>query len=181
MTETFDRQKLIMEKIGKAEAEAAKDLVVIRRRVKDFLVNEKGYSMEDIEVDKEFEVSVEDIRALTSVDYVLKLNGRRFMAIKCSPGALESRERHLVSFARVVDAYQISFAVITDGSVARILDAKSGKLFSEGLASLPDRVRAAEMADTMELVPYPKDRLEREKRILLAFDSIKCTEEAAGE
>ncbi len=102
------------------------------------------------------------------------------MAIKCSPGALESRERHLVSFARIVDSYQIPFAVITDGSVARILDVRSGKLFSEGLASLLERPRAAEMADMMELVPYPTDRLEREKRILLAFDSIKCTEEAAG-
>lgn len=181
MSEVFDRQKLIKEKIGKAEAEAVKDLALIRRVIKDFLVNEKGYSEEkDIEVDKGFEIVVGDIRAMTAVDYILKLNGRRFMAIKCSPGALESRERHLISFARVVDSYQIPFAVITDGSVARILDARTGKLFAEGLASLPERAQAVEMANAMELARYPKERLEREKRILLAFDSIKCTEEAGG-
>ena len=101
------------------------------------------------------------------------------MVIKCSPGALESRDRHLISFARVVDSYQIPFAVVTDGARARVLHTVSGKLLSEGLDSVPDRARADEMSRAMEPVPYPAERMEREKRILLAFDSIKCTEESA--
>ncbi len=180
MNEAFDRQKLIREKIGKAEVEAEKSLALIRRAIKDFLVNVKGYSEEDIEEDTEFDIVVDDIRAATAVDYILKLDGKRFMAIKCSPGALESRERHLISFARVVDSYQIPFAVVTDGSVARILDVVSGKLFSEGLDSLPERSQAAKMLHAIDLIPYPPERMEREKRILLAFDSIRCTEESGG-
>ncbi len=179
MPEASEHQKLIEEKISKVEAEAKESLGFIRKMIGDFLREEKGYRDDDIEVDAEFEVSVDDIRITTSVDYILRLNGKRFMAIKCSPGALESRERHLVSFARVVDTYQIPYAMVTDGTRARVLNTVSGKLFSEGLGSVPDRAGAEEMCSSAEPVPYPPERMEREKRILLAFDSIKCTEESA--
>lgn len=172
-----DRQKIIEEKLGKKEAALMKDLALIRQTVNDFLIDEKGYSRADMEFDKEFEVLLDGRKFLTSVDYIIKLNGRRFMVIKCSPGSLESRERHLIAFARVVDAHQIPFAVLTEGSYARVLDAVSGRLVSEGLDSIPDRAQAVKIMGSMEFKPYPPERMEREKRILLAFDVIKCTEE----
>jgi len=177
MTDEFDRQRLIEERIRSAEARAVVSLEVIRDRVKGFLVSEKGYSENDIECDREFEIIVDGKGTLTSVDYIIKLGDTRFMVIKCSPGSLESRERHAVSFARVVDSHQIPFAVVTDGSKARILDVLSGRLISEGLDSIPDRSQAIEVIRSMELIPYPPERLDREKRILLAFDVIKCKEE----
>lgn len=172
-----DRKKLIEEKLNKKEAELMKSLAIIRQTVNDFLINERFYLHSDIEHDKNFEIVIGDERILISVDCIIRLNGRRLMAIKCSPGSLESRERHLISFARVVDSYRIPFAVLTDGSYARILDTLSGKLISEGLTSIPDRVQAIEIINSMEFMPYPEERLDKEKRILLAFDVIKCTEE----
>ncbi len=114
----------------------------------------------------------------TAVDYLIKINGKRLMAIKCSPGALESRERHLISFARVVDDYQIPYALVTDGSQARLLDTLTGKLVSEGLISIPEKGQAGEMVETAKFIPYPPERMEKERRILLAFEAIKCTEES---
>lgn len=178
MQEDVDRRKLIEEKISEAEARAVTSLALIRQVVKDFLIHAKGYSDEDIETDREFEITVDDIKTAVSVDYILKLRGRRFAVIKCSPGALESRDRHLVSFARVVDSYQIPVAVVTDGSHARIIDTVSGKLVAEGLGSVPARPEADEIVTSARPVPCPIERMEREKRILLAFDSIKCTEES---
>lgn len=172
-----DRQKLIEEKLDKKEAEMMKSLALIRQTMRDFLINEKGYSHSDVEYDKGFEIILDDRKTLTSVDFIIKLNGIRLMVIKCSPGSLESRERHLISFARVVDSFQIPFAVLTDGSYARILDTLSGKLIAEGLNSIPDRAQAVEIVNSIELIPYPPERMDREKRILLAFDVIKCTEE----
>ncbi|GAB4411096.1 MAG: type I restriction enzyme HsdR N-terminal domain-containing protein [Thermodesulfovibrionales bacterium] len=177
MPDSSDRQRLIKERIKSAEDRAIMSLAVIRDGVKDFLITEKGYSESDIEFDREFEVIVDGKGILTSVDYIIKLNDTRFMAIKCSPGSLESRERHIVSFARVVDSHQIPFAVVTDGSQARILNTVSGKLISEGLDSIPYRSQALEIIKSVEFIPYPQERLDREKRILLAFDVIKCTEE----
>jgi len=178
MSEGCDRQKLIEEKIGHAEARASTSLALIRQGIRDFLLDKKGYSEEDIEVDRQFEIVQDDSRVLVSVDYILTLGGKKVMAIKCCPGALESRERHIISFARVVDSYQIPFAVVTDGLDARVLDAVSGKLVSEGLDSIPNRLQAMETLHAVEFRPYPAERIEREKRILLAFDAIKCTQES---
>ena len=178
MSERCDRQKLIEEKIGHAEAKASTGLTFIRQVIRDFLLNEKGYSEEDLEIDKQFEIVQDNSRVSVSIDYILTLGGKRFLVMKCSPGALESRERHIVSFARVVDSYQIPFAVVTDGLHARILNAESGKLVSEGLDSIPSRSQATEILQSTELRPYPAGRIDREKRILLAFDAIKCTQES---
>lgn len=178
MSESFDRSKLIEEKIRQREETAVVSLAVIREVVRDFLVREKGYSDGDIEPDKEFEIFLGSEAIRTSVDYILNVEGRRFMAIKCSPGALESRDRHLVSFARVVDSYQIPFAVVTDGVRARILNTLSGKLAAEGLEAIPKKTEAVDAVRSIEFLPYPAERIEREKRILLAFDSIGCTEES---
>ncbi len=178
MQESVDRKKLVEEKIRNAEAEALTSLAIIRQVVKDYLIHEKGYRDDEIEVDREFGIVVDDRETPVSVDYILTIQGRRFMVIKCSPGALESRERHLVSFARVVDAYQIPVAVVTDGVRARILDTLKGKLIAEGLDSLPGKGRAVDMMSSTEFRPYPAERMEREKRILLAFESIGCTEES---
>lgn len=178
MPEDIDRRKLIEEKIRKAEAKAVTTLSVIRQVIRDFLVVEKGWSEEDLELDKEFVITLDNEKMKISVDFILKINGRRIIVIKCSPGALESRERHIVSFARVVDSHQIPFAVVTDGSQARILDAISGKPIAEGLNSIPGKSRIVDTFQAIEFIPYPEERRERETRILLAFDAIKCTEEA---
>ncbi len=178
MQEGADRQKLIEEKITQAEARAVASLALIRKAVRDFLIDVKGYSDSDIETDREFEITLDGIKTAVSVDYILKLRNRRFAAIKCSPGALESRERHLISFARVVDSYQIPLAVVTDGTHARVLDTFSGRLVSEGLASMPSRPEADGIVGSTEPLSCAPERKEREKRILLAFDAIKCTEES---
>jgi hypothetical protein len=178
MPEGCDRQKLIQEKIDHAEARASTGLTLIRQVIRDFLMNEKGYSEEDMEVDRQFEIIQDNSRCSVSVDYILTLGGKRFMVIKCSPGALESRERHIVSFARVVDTYQIPFAVVTDGIHARMLNAESGKVVSEALDFIPSRSQAVEMLQSTELKPYPEGRMDREKRILLAFEVIRCTQES---
>jgi hypothetical protein len=178
MSDVIDRKKLIEDKIMKRDENALKGLGLIRERVWDFLMQEKGYLEDDIEVDRGFEIGVDDIRTSISVDYIVTLFGRRFMVVKCTPGALESRERHLVSFARVIDSCQIPLAVVTDGLKARIMDAMSGRLVGEDLTSIPGRSRAIEVIQSMEFKPYPHDKMEREKRILLAFEAIKCTEES---
>lgn len=178
MSEVFDRKKLIEEQIKKTEETAIMGLSLIRQVVREFLVSGKGYTDEDIETDRSFEVVLDNKSEFASVDYIITINGRRFIAIKCSPGALESRERHLVSFSRVAERYRIPFAMVTDGARARLLDTATGKPVSEGLESIPDKKRAKEMIESMKFAPCPAERVEKEKRILLAFDAISCTEES---
>ncbi|MGD1075446.1 MAG: type I restriction enzyme HsdR N-terminal domain-containing protein [Thermodesulfovibrionales bacterium] len=179
MADDFDRQRLVREKIEKTEEKAVIHLSLIRESIRDYLVAGKGYSEDDLEKDTVFEIRADEKTECVSVDYIINLNGVRFIVLKCSPGALESRERHLVSFARVVDTYQIPYAMVTDGHRARLLDTVTGKLLAEGLDSIPDRSQAEEMICATRLIPYPAERMEKEKRVLLAFEAIECTKESA--
>ena len=178
MSEASDRLKRIEEKIREREETAVMGHSLIREVVNEFLLSDRGYTADDIEIDRRFEIILDDKTEFTSVDYLITINGKRFMAIKCTPGALESRERHLVAFARVVSECLIPYALVTDGARARMLDTKTGKVIAEGLDSIPDRKRAVEMTETVKFAPCAPERVEKEKRILLAFDSISCTQES---
>lgn len=171
-----DRQKLIEEKILKKEREAERTLDTIREITRQLLF-EKGYSEGDLEVDRIFEIELNGEKTPVSVDFIIRIRGKRLIIIKCSPGALDSRQRHIVSFARVVDSYQIPLAVATDGLNALTFDTISGRLIKEGLDSIPSKIEAESLVSDLEFIPYPSERLEREKRVLLAFEAIRCTQE----
>jgi hypothetical protein len=96
------------------------------------------------------------------------------MVIQCSSGSLEAWERYVTAFARVVKDYQIPYAVVTDGDKARIIDVLTGTLIGESLGQLLNREEALNKMKDFKKVPYPINRLEKEKRIVYAFESIKC-------
>jgi hypothetical protein len=174
--EKMDREKMIVERLQKKEVEAGKTLDTIREIVREFLF-QKGYTAEDIEVDRSFYIELDGEKTPVSTDYIIRVNDRRLMVIKCSPGALDSRQRHIVAFARVVDRHQIPFAIVTDGLKAIVFDTVTGKPLKEGLDSIPSKEEAIEIASTMKFTPFPEERVEREKRVLMAFEVIRCTQE----
>lgn len=174
--ENIDRQKIIEEKIRKREMDAERTLDTIREIIRELLFY-KGYSKEEIEEDRTFDVELNGEKTIVSMDYIIRFNERRLMVIKCSPGALDSRQRHIVSFARVVDSYQIPLAVATDGLKALVFDTLTGKLIKEGLEFIPSKEEAEGLVTTLKFIPFPSEKLEREKRVLLAFEAIRCTQE----
>jgi hypothetical protein len=94
------------------------------------------------------------------------------MAIKCSAGSLSSRERQAVAAARLLG---VPFAVVSDPVTAELLDAATGKVIGEGFGAIPVRDRIMELLSEKENQPLPPQKAEREKRILLAFDAIRCS------
>jgi hypothetical protein len=88
--------------------------------------------------------------------------------------SLESWERHSIAFCRVADQYWIPFAIVTDGENLRILDSTDGRLVAEGLDSILSKKDAEEIVKKMSFDFYPSDKSEKEKRILYAFDAIRC-------
>lgn len=144
-----------------------------RQAVAQFLVNEKGYSKDDIEVDAKIELAIAGEPYHSQVDLVVRVNdGRlRIMAIKCAAGSLGSREREIVAAARLLDDYQIPFGVVSDGKTAIVLDTVSGKKTGEGMAAIPSKDAAISMLDSYQPISLPADRLEREKLIFRTYDS----------
>ena len=143
-----------------------------RQAVARHLVNEKGYSKNDIELDVKIKMVIGGETYSSRVDLVVKnpADNQRIMAIKCVAGSLGSREREIIAAARLLDDYQIPLAMVSDGKTAILLDTVSGKKKGEGLDAIPARDAVMSMLETCETVKLPAERLEREKLIFRTYD-----------
>lgn len=145
-----------------------------RRMISYLLVEKKGYLPEDIEKRVVFEVKLGPETAYSSVDFLISIAGRKAMIIKCAAGSLSSRERQAVAIARLVSSPPAPVAVVADPVNAEVLDVSTGKVTGEGFGAIPVREQLVEMLSNYSSQLLSAERLEKEKRILLAFDAIRC-------
>ena len=146
----------------------------IRQKIEQLLIEEKGYSKQDIEVDREFEIVVDGEKYRPKVDLIVSVKGKRFMIIRCARGSLVSREREVISCARILNTYQIPYAAVTNGEDAEVIDTITGEVIGYGLEAIPSKTQILETLEKTEFKSLPEKRIEKEKRIFLAFDAIKC-------
>lgn len=102
------------------------------------------------------------------------------MAVKCAAGSLGSREREIVSAARLFSEYPMPLAVVSDGSTATVLDTATGKKKGAGLPSIPHRTEALELARRNPMPPIAPDRLAREKLVFRSYDSMNVNVHGKG-
>jgi len=169
-----DREKLIEQRIKEEEEIETIQVSGIKQIILEFLIKEKQFKLEEIKTDPEFRLTLGDRETKVCIDFVINLPSASFMVIQCSSGSLDAWERYVTAFARVIKDYQIPYAVVTDGDKARIIDVLAGKLIGEFLSELFTREEALNKMKDFKKVPYPANRLEKEKRIVYAFESIKC-------
>jgi hypothetical protein len=143
-----------------------------RQRVERFLVETKGYSKDDIEVDADLKFTIGDEDVHSNVDLVVSVQGKRFMVLKCVPGSLGSRQRETLAAARLLDAYQIPFSVVTDGKDAELLDTVTGEVLDHGMEAIASKQEALERMKDVKLEPYPEEKLERERIIFRSYDEM---------
>ncbi|MBW1739689.1 MAG: type I restriction enzyme HsdR N-terminal domain-containing protein [Deltaproteobacteria bacterium] len=146
-----------------------------RQKIARYLVEEKGYLKSDIEVRREIALTVDGNKGIARVDFVIWIAGKAFMIIVFGPGSLVSRERSTVAAARLIASYEVPFAVVTNGQAAEVLETRSGKVIAEGLENIPSKAEALRKLETRTFERLSEKRLEKEKRILYAFDVLaKC-------
>jgi hypothetical protein len=144
-----------------------------RQAVERFLVESKGYGKDDIEVDVAIEVLAGGTPYRSAVDLAIRLDeGLYFMLIKCVAGSMGSWEREIIAASRLLKDYQIPYAVVSDGSGALILNTLTGKRIAKGMDAIPSRDKAVTEIRSIQLQPYPEDRLEREKIIFRSYDTM---------
>jgi len=145
-----------------------------RKMVSYLLVEKKGYLPEDIEKRVVFEVKLGQETVYSSVDFLISVAGKKAMVIKCAAGSLSSRERQATAAARLIGSPPVPVAVVADPVNAEVLDVATGKVVGEGFGAIPVRDRILQMLSEYSSKPLSLERLEKEKRILLAFDAIRC-------
>jgi len=147
-----------------------------RQMVERFLVDEKGYSKEEVAVDVDIEITVAGEIYRSQIDLVVGVEDEygsiRLMAIKCAAASLGSREREILAAARLLAENQIPFSVVSDGRTAIVLDTVSGKKLGEGLNAIFSKAEAREKVKEIKPLPFPKEKREREKLIFRSFDSM---------
>lgn len=147
-----------------------------RQKLARILVEEKGYDKKDLEPRLKIETLFAGHYVVSTIDFVVSVEGRRFMVIRYGPGSLVTRERPAIAAARVIDqANQLPLAVVTNGEHAEILDTYTGRVNLYGLDNIPDRNAAKSLLPQLIFAPLtdPAKR-ERELRILNAFDVEVC-------
>lgn len=143
-----------------------------RQEVERLLVEIKGYTKEQIEVDAAITLDLNGDTYRSTVDLVVRVHGMRYMAIKCAAGALASREREVIAAARLMEDYQMPLAVACDGHDAIVWNAVSGECLGEGLGAIPDRDQALAQFDPTGLTPLAEGRRARQQLIFKSYDSM---------
>lgn len=141
-----------------------------RQQLARLLVENKGYSKEEIESGSGILIKAENKRALVKIDFKVILYDRIGMIIKYGPGSLVTRRRPALGLSRLASSYQVPIAVVTNGEDAEIIDGATGKIIANGLAAIPKRPRLVEI---MQQAPYnriPSQRAEMESRIVYVFE-----------
>jgi hypothetical protein len=157
------------------ELQDGEDLANDARKMIGYLLRDKkGYGPEDVRKGSAFEVTLGNEAVWSSADFIVSVNGRMGMIIKCAAGSLDSRERQAVAAARVIASPPLPVAVVADPMTAEVLDVASGKVIGQGFGAIPTREQLAGILNLNAMQPLDVKRLEKEKRILLAFDAIKC-------
>ena len=144
-----------------------------RQAVEHYLVEEKQYQKQDIEVDAPIELEIQGELYRSFIDLVVSVEGNRFMAIKCAAGSLDSWRREIVSASRLIHRFQLPLSAVSDGKTAIVLDTLSGKKTQEGLHAIPSSGKAKDTIIKNAFRPLPKDRMEREKLIFRSYDMMR--------
>jgi len=143
-----------------------------RQKIARLLVEDKGYLKGDIEVRRKIPLTVDGKSATARVDFIIRLKGRAFAVIIFGPGSLVSRERSTLAAARLVEPYEVPFAVVTNGQDAEVLETQSGRVIAEGLDAIPSKEEALERIGALTFEGLSEKRLEKEQRILYVFDVL---------
>jgi ABC-type bacteriocin/lantibiotic exporter with double-glycine peptidase domain len=143
-----------------------------RQAFERFLVTEKGYRPDEIEVDAPIRFEIDGELYESRVDLFVRIAGISLMAIKCAAGSLGSWEREILAAARLMEDRPVPLSVVTDAKTAIVMETVSGKKVGTGLNAVWTRSEARQKIDTLTTSPLPTERIQREKLIFRSYDSM---------
>ncbi len=145
-----------------------------RQSLAKLLVEKLGYQKPDLVARQELKVAAGDKCAMVLVDLTVFLENRIAMIIRYGPGSLVTRHRPSIAASRLLTPYQIPVVVVTNGVGADILDGRTGGVIARGLKSLPSRQALRDQIHGLEFESIAAESIEREQRILYAYDVDDC-------
>ena len=141
-----------------------------RQALERYLIDDRCFERDDITVNAPIQVEVDGQAYRSRVDLVVQVGQRTLMAIKCAAGSLDSRQREIVAAARLLMDYEIPLAVASNGKDALVWDTHSGNCIGSGLAAIPSRDQAQQLAAEARFATLDDRRRQREAILFRAYD-----------
>jgi hypothetical protein len=141
-----------------------------RQKIARLLLERGGYLPDEIEPRRELLLQADDRRAVIRIDFVVRIGGKAAMVIRFGPGSIVSRERPALAVSRLLEPYQVPFAVVTNGEDAEILDGGSGKVIGRGLEAIPSKSELAEKVRHYPFPAVPRERALMESRVAYCYE-----------
>ena len=141
-----------------------------RQALERYLIDDRGFERDDITVNAPIQVEVDGQAYRSRVDLVVQVGQRTLMAIKCAAGSLDSRQREIVAAARLLMDYEIPLSVASNGKDALVWDTHSGNCIGSGLAAIPTRDQAQQLAAEARFATLDDRRRQREAILFRAYD-----------
>ncbi|HSW63208.1 MAG TPA: hypothetical protein VLH56_07860 [Dissulfurispiraceae bacterium] len=156
-------------------------LTQVQAVVVDFLLTTKRYLPSDLKVNHAAELTLADGKTFqTTADVLVVIDEQPVLFVKCSMSSLVSWDRHAVAYCRVGTGKQIPFAVVTDGTDIRLISGLDGSVSEGRLEDIPSREEMLRVLASMTVSCYSEEKCDKERRILYAFDAIRCPVLAEG-
>ena len=142
------------------------------QKISRFLVEEKGYSKNDILSRRKMALTVAGKTGSVPVHFIIRMEKAYFAAVIYGPGSIVTRQRPTIAVARLFADYVIPFCVITNGKEANLMDTKSGKVIGKNLSSIFSKEEALLLLKGIHLETLSGEHREKEQRILYAMDIL---------
>jgi hypothetical protein len=171
MSESCPGDKYKSGLVAPSECETIKE-EVIRDRIVQLLLNEKGYREEDLELDVPFSLVLGPETFQLKASILIQLGGRIVVLVKCGAGSIMARERASLALARLFTEYQIPLTIVTNSEDATLLNTVNGETLECGLGAILDKHQLLDRLPDLSFAPLPEKRLKMEKQILSAFEAL---------
>lgn len=144
----------------------------IKQHLAKYLLEQKGYLVSDLQVDREICFNLDGQKIVAIADLVAHINGKSLMVLRGGPGSVVTREAGTVAAARLLEpGYIVPYAVQANLQDASFLDVRTKKTLGLGYDSIPTRLDLLKMTEGLESVELPEKRRPLEEQILFSYDT----------
>jgi len=144
----------------------------IRQKLAKYLVHEKGYRIDDFQLDREIRLEANNEKILSYVDLVVRINDKSLMILRGGPGSVITREAGTVAAARLLEEnYIVPWAVQANLFDASFIDVKKKKAVGYGWDSIPSRAELIKLTADWPPPKLPEKRIPLERQILYSYDT----------
>ena len=171
MTESCPGDKFKSGLVTPSACETIKE-EVIRDKIVQLLLNEKGYQAPDLVLEVPYALVMGSETFQVQASVLIQLEGKKVVLIKCGAGSIMARERAALSLARLITDYQIPLTIVTNSEDATLLNTINGETLECGMPAIPNKAELLNRLPDLSYLPLPEKRLKMEKQILSAFEAL---------